>query len=59
MKCDFCTMEAKYDARIPLLATWAYVCEVHFRQFECSLGTGKGQLLEEAKSNDNQDTLST
>lgn len=45
MKCDFCDNKAKYDVRIPLFATWAYVCELHFELFECSLGLGKGQRL--------------
>ena len=45
MKCDFCDNKAKYDARITLFATWAYVCELHFELFECSLGLGKGQRL--------------
>lgn len=37
-KCDFCDERAKYDARIPLFATWGYVCETHFQQFDCQIG---------------------
>ena len=44
-KCDFCDERAKYDARIPLFATWGYVCETHFQQFDCKLGLGNGQKL--------------
>jgi len=43
--CDFCDERAKYDVRIPFFATWGYVCETHFQQFECTLGTGRGQRL--------------
>lgn len=55
-KCDFCDERAKYDVRIPLYATWGYVCETHFQQFECKLGAGRGQrlILREVKSNGNK-----
>ena len=36
---------AKYDARISLNGSWAYVCQRHFETFQCQLGTGKGQEL--------------
>lgn len=54
-KCDFCDERAKYDVRIPLFSTWGYVCETHFQQFECKLGTGRGQRLKEVKSNGDKD----
>lgn len=59
MKCDFCDAPAKYDARIPLYGSWANVCELHFKQLECKLGLGQGQLLKEVKSDDNKGALST
>lgn len=45
--CDVCevAVPAYADARIPAYGSWAYVCGVHFRQFGCELGTGKGQKL--------------
>ena len=53
-KCDLCDERAKYDAYIPTYATWGYVCHAHFQQFECKLGTGRGQrlILKEVKSNE-------
>ena len=55
-KCDFCSEQAHYDARIPAYATWGYVCETHFQQFECKLGLGRGQklILKGVKSNGNK-----
>lgn len=44
-KCDFCYERAKYDVRIPSFATWGYVCETHFQQFDCQVGLGRGQRL--------------
>ena len=45
--CDLCAdgTKAKYDARLPLNGCWANLCETHFQQFECKLGTGRGQRL--------------
>lgn len=55
LKCDFCNKQAKYDARIPLYASWGYTCELHFKMFECQLGIGKGQKLEvKEMSNDDK-----
>ena len=48
-KCDLCEDKAKYDARIPCCGSWAYLCELHFKQLGCHLGLGKGQLLQEDK----------
>jgi hypothetical protein len=42
--CDVCGKPAYADAKSPN-GPWGYVCGVHFRQFGCSLGTGKGQKL--------------
>jgi hypothetical protein len=55
-KCDFCDERARYDARIPSYTSWGYVCETHFQQFGCTLGTGRGQklILKEVKSNDDK-----
>lgn len=36
---------AKYDCRIPLVGSWAYVCEDCFIEKGCSLGVGSGQIL--------------
>ena len=48
--CDLCAngTKAKYDVRLPLQGCWANVCEKHFKQEGCALGTGLGQeLIEE------------
>jgi hypothetical protein len=44
--CDVCTVAtpAYADAKVPG-GPWGYLCAVHFRQFGCELGTGKGQKL--------------
>ena len=42
--CDVCGKPAYADAKIPG-GPWGYVCGVHFRQFRCELGLGKGQKL--------------
>ena len=42
--CDVCSKPAYADAKVPG-GPWGYVCGVHFRQFGCSLGLGKGQKL--------------
>ena len=46
-KCDICGKPAEYDARIPFQGCWANLCEHHFKEFGCSLGTGCGQKLKE------------
>jgi 4'-phosphopantetheinyl transferase EntD len=43
--CSFCDKDALYDAHIPSLNTWAYVCDEHFKRYGCSVGTGRGQKL--------------
>ena len=48
--CDLCAdgTKAKYDVRLPHYGCWANVCEKHFKQEGCKLGTGYGQeLIEE------------
>ena len=48
--CDMCqTKTAKYDARIPAVGSWANVCEDCFKKYGCSLGVGKGSLLDKPK----------
>ena len=42
--CDICGEPAAYDAKIPG-AGWGYVCQTHFKQHKCKLGTGFGQAL--------------
>jgi hypothetical protein len=49
--CNLCALNDKNvpayaDARVPLLATWAYVCKEDFDAYGCELGTGKGQAFE-------------
>lgn len=38
-------VDAEYDALIPALGVWGYICQAHFEWYGCSLGTGKGQRL--------------
>lgn len=45
--CDVCaqkanTVPAYADAKLDI-GPWANVCKTHFDQFNCSLGTGRGQ----------------
>ena len=50
--CDLCAngTKAQYDVRLPRQGCWANVCEKHFKQEGCKLGTGLGQeLIEEAQ----------
>lgn len=51
-QCSLCKMQhidppkpAYADARIDSISTWAYVCEEHFKEYKCQLGTGLGQEL--------------
>ncbi len=49
-KCDLCKDKlierpAVYDARIPGIGSWAFVCEECFKRYRCQLGLGKGQKL--------------
>jgi hypothetical protein len=51
--CDFCKEEgleneAKYDGKT-IYGSWAYMCELHFKQFGIGLGIGRGQELEVTK----------
>lgn len=52
--CDLCSdgTKAKYDARLRRGGRWAYVCQRHFEQMDCTLGMGCGQELVEDISND-------
>lgn len=47
--CQLCAHIAKhpaaYDASIPAVGSWAYVCEAAFVRLGCGLGTGRGQRL--------------
>jgi hypothetical protein len=37
---------ARYDVRIKACSgTWAYLCDWHFKYWDCELGLGKGQEL--------------
>lgn len=45
MKCDFCKAKALYDAKLSF-GPWANLCQDCFDKYECSLGLGKGQKLE-------------
>ena len=39
--CDICHKPALYDANLGM--GWGNVCQVHFNQFGCTIGLGKGQ----------------
>lgn len=43
-KCDICSKEAMYDAKIPH-SSWANLCKEHFVGFGCKLGIGLGQAF--------------
>lgn len=47
--CDLCPTghkeKARYDALVPSLHTWAYICETHAHTMHIRLGMGRGQLL--------------
>lgn len=50
-KCDLCgdhgiDKPAAYDARIPYIGSWAFLCEDCFKKHNCQLGIGRGQRLE-------------
>jgi len=48
--CDVCkTRPPVYDARIPRISMWAFLCEHCFKVLDCELGIGKGQKLNEQK----------
>lgn len=52
--CDLCSdgTKAKYDVRLRHRGSWAYVCQRHFEQMDCTLGRGWGQELVEDVDND-------
>lgn len=46
--CDLChENKAEYDARLPMIGSWANLCQSCFILHGCSLGLGKGQKLNE------------
>ena len=58
--CDLCAngTKAKYDVRLPRQGCWANVCEKHFKQEGCALGTGLGQeLIEETDKMDIREAI--
>lgn len=48
-KCDLCAPAhrevARYDAAVPRMGQWAYICETHAHTEHIRLGLGRGQLL--------------
>lgn len=45
--CDVCKSKtAAYDAQIPSIGSWAFLCKHCFEVLNCELGLGKGQELD-------------